>query len=67
MKKIFPSIDKVNALLGVLSSLCFLFGSLLFLPNFAEYSVTGVWLFAMGSALMLVTTMQQAFAIGEVQ
>lgn len=52
--------ERVNAILTVLSSLCFLGGSFLFLPRFADYSVLGVWLFALGSALMLVTSLQQA-------
>lgn len=51
--------DCVLALLGVISSLCFLGGSILFLPQFVSYSVTGVWLFAAGSGLMLFTTGSQ--------
>ncbi|WP_286232702.1 YrhK family protein [Thalassotalea sediminis] len=40
--------------LGILASLSFFFGSSLFLPTFAEYATTGVWLFMLGSALMFI-------------
>ncbi|MBR9790193.1 MAG: hypothetical protein GYB58_00455 [Gammaproteobacteria bacterium] len=38
--------------LGVTASLCFFFGSTLFLPVFGDYATVGVWLFMAGSALM---------------
>ncbi len=41
----------------IVSSLCFLAGSILFLPPFAAHSVLGVWGFIAGSALMLVTSL----------
>lgn len=40
--------------LGILASLCFFFGSSLFLPVFAAYATVGVWLFMAGSALMFL-------------
>lgn len=40
--------------LGVLASLSFFFGSMLFLPTFASYATVGVWLFMTGSALMFI-------------
>ncbi|GEA06562.1 hypothetical protein KUL42_13230 [Alteromonas sp. KUL42] len=40
--------------LGVLASLCFFFGSSLFLPALANYATIGVWLFMAGSALMFI-------------
>ena len=40
--------------LGLLSSLAFFFGSMMFLPNFAEHATIGVWLFMAGSALMFI-------------
>ncbi|WP_425606612.1 YrhK family protein [Microbulbifer litoralis] len=49
-------IEKLHNLLGVVSSIAFLSGSILFLPNFSQYAVAGVWLFALGSLLMLMTT-----------
>ncbi|RUR30621.1 YrhK family protein [Vreelandella nanhaiensis] len=39
-------------LLGILSSLCFFFGSFLFLPAFAAYATAGVWCFVAGSLIM---------------
>ncbi|GFZ77545.1 hypothetical protein GCM10011403_20830 [Pseudohongiella nitratireducens] len=42
--------------LGVVSSLAFFFGSMLFLPHFADYATAGVWLFMAGSVLMFVDT-----------
>jgi len=36
--------------------MAFLSGSILFLPKFSQYAVMGVWLFALGSLLMLITT-----------
>lgn len=40
--------------LGLLSSLAFFFGSMMFLPNFTEHATIGVWLFMAGSALMFI-------------
>ncbi len=40
--------------LGILASLSFFFGSMLFLPTFASYATVGVWLFMTGSALMFI-------------
>lgn len=41
-------------LLGLLSSLFFFFGSLLFLPTGAIYATVGVWCFVMGSLTMFI-------------
>ncbi|MBL1268218.1 MAG: YrhK family protein [Halomonas sp.] len=41
-------------LLGLLSSLFFFFGSLLFLHAFASYATVGVWCFVMGSLIMFI-------------
>ncbi|EKE85246.1 YrhK family protein [Idiomarina xiamenensis] len=41
-------------LLAILSSLSFFFGSMLFLPSFADYATVGVWAFMAGSALMFI-------------
>lgn len=41
-------------LLGILSSLCFFFGSFLFLPAFSAYATTGVWCFVAGSLIMFI-------------
>ena len=40
--------------LGIISSIAFFFGSMLFLPSFADYATIGVWLFMLGSALMFI-------------
>ncbi len=39
---------------GLIGNLTFLIGSVLFLPHFHSWQTTGVWLFIVGSALMLV-------------
>ena len=44
----------IKKLIGMVSSLCFFFGSMLFLPVFSPYSTLGVWLFMAGSAIMFV-------------
>ncbi|MBT2802648.1 YrhK family protein [Halomonas sp. ISL-56] len=41
-------------LLGLLSSLFFFFGSLLFLPAGAIYATVGVWCFVLGSLTMFI-------------
>lgn len=41
-------------LLGLLSSLFFFCGSLLFLPTGAIYATIGVWCFVMGSLTMFI-------------
>jgi hypothetical protein len=46
---------------NVVSSVAFLLGSLLFLPRFASYATTGVWLFALGSLLMLIGALHANF------
>ncbi|WP_345424348.1 YrhK family protein [Halioxenophilus aromaticivorans] len=46
-----PSLTDV---LYIVSSLCFFFGSVCFLPRFAAVAEVGVWLFMLGSLLMLV-------------
>ncbi|WP_338244040.1 YrhK family protein [Aurantiacibacter hainanensis] len=39
---------------GLLGNLLFVLGSILFLPQFEPWKVTGVWLFIAGSTLMFV-------------
>ena len=46
-------------LLSIVASLAFFFGSMLFLPTFAEFATIGVWLFMTGSALMFIDTVRQ--------
>lgn len=41
-------------LLGIFSSLCFFFGSFMFLPTFAAYATIGVWCFVVGSLIMFI-------------
>ncbi|MFS1701752.1 YrhK family protein [Alteromonas sp. AMM-1] len=41
----------------VVASLCFLFGSTLFLPQLANFATIGVYLFMLGSLLMLIDTL----------
>ena len=47
--------------LGVGGNLAFLVGSVLFLPQFEPWKVTGVWLFIIGAALMLVGALGEFF------
>lgn len=51
-EKVRPS--QLPNLLGLLSSLCFFFGSFLFLPAFSNYATVGVWCFVMGSLIMFI-------------
>ena len=45
---------KIHLTLGLLGNLTFFVGSALFLPALEEYKVLGVWLFIIGSFLMLI-------------
>ncbi|MFD1217514.1 YrhK family protein [Microbulbifer celer] len=47
---------RINLVLMILASLFFLVGSILFLPQFVNYSVVGVWFFATGSFTLLATS-----------
>ncbi|MWV28439.1 YrhK family protein [Aurantiacibacter rhizosphaerae] len=40
--------------IGMVGNLTFVIGSVLFLPHFSSLETIGVWLFIIGSALMLV-------------
>lgn len=53
------SLEKFGRVATTLSSVSFLSGSVCFLPQFALYSVVGVWCFILGSVLMLVTSLIQ--------
>ncbi len=44
----------IHATVGLVGNLLFVIGSVLFLPPLEAYRVCGVWLFIIGSALMLV-------------
>ena len=44
----------IHLTLGLLGNLTFFVGSALFLPALEEYKVLGVWLFIIGSFLMLI-------------
>jgi len=44
----------IHTSLGVFGNIAFFVGSVLFLPRFEEYLVTGVWLFILGSGFMLI-------------
>ncbi|WP_386078224.1 YrhK family protein [Vreelandella sp. F11] len=52
-------------LLGLLSSLFFFFGSLLFLPAFVSYATVGVWCFVMGSLIMFIIYVISMKSTGE--
>ncbi len=44
----------IHSGVGLLGNLAFVIGSVLFLPAFEPWKVTGVWLFITGSTLMFV-------------
>lgn len=54
MSSVTKQYQQLPHLLGLLSSLCFFFGSLLFLPAFSSYATVGVWCFVMGSLIMFI-------------
>ncbi|MCD6006145.1 MULTISPECIES: YrhK family protein [Halomonadaceae] len=54
MNSVTKQRQQLPNLLGLLSSLCFFFGSLLFLPIFSSYAIVGVWCFVMGSLIMFI-------------
>ncbi|MFC7367244.1 YrhK family protein [Vreelandella zhaodongensis] len=54
MNRVTKRRQQLPNFLGLLSSLCFFFGSLLFLPNSAIYATVGVWCFVMGSLIMFI-------------
>ncbi|MGO2008773.1 YrhK family protein [Vreelandella alkaliphila] len=54
MNSVTKQRQRLPNFLGLLSSLCFFFGSLLFLPSGAIYATVGVWCFVMGSLIMFI-------------
>lgn len=52
---------RINLLLMIIASLFFLIGSILFLPQFSDYSLIGVWSFAIGSFTMLAISVVDLF------
>lgn len=44
----------VHMSLGLVGNACFFAGSFLFLPSLEAWKTTGVWLFIVGSGLMLI-------------
>lgn len=45
--------------MGLAGNFAFVVGSVLFLPRFEPWKVTGVWLFIIGAALMFVGALGQ--------
>lgn len=54
LKIIVQDYGWIHTSVGLLGNIAFFLGSILFLPQFEEWKVTGVWLFIVGSFLMLV-------------
>ena len=54
MVKSFLCSAESRTILSILASICFLLGSILFLPKFSAFAVVGVWCFIVGSALFLI-------------
>ncbi len=44
----------IHLSIGLIGNLLFVVGSVLFLPRFDAWQTAGVWLFIIGSALMMV-------------
>ena len=49
----------IHRSMGLAGNLAFVIGSVLFLPRFEPWKVTGVWLFILGAALMFVGALGQ--------
>jgi hypothetical protein len=49
----------IHLSIGLLGNAAFFVGSILFLPQFEPYKVTGVWLFIIGSLGMLIGSIGQ--------
>ena len=54
LHKIVHDYGWIHRSLGLLGNACFFIGSVLFLPALEQWKTTGVWLFIVGSALMLI-------------
>lgn len=57
LKTIVHDYGWVHISLGLIGNICFFVGSVLFLPAFSSWQTFGVWLFIVGSLLMLVGAM----------
>ncbi|MGD8568416.1 MAG: YrhK family protein [Gammaproteobacteria bacterium] len=44
----------IHLSLGLLGNMTFFVGSVMFLPRFEQYKIAGIWLFIVGSFLMLL-------------
>jgi hypothetical protein len=54
IKTIVQDYGWIHLSLGLAGNLMFVIGSVLFLPRFGAWQTTDVWLFIIGSALMMV-------------
>lgn len=54
LRLVIHDYDWVHMALGVIGNAAFVVGSVFFLPSFAALKTLGVWLFIVGSALMLI-------------
>ncbi|SDK11588.1 YrhK family protein [Microbulbifer yueqingensis] len=60
IKTIVEDYGWVHLSLGLLGNVGFFVGSILFLPQLEPYKVIGVWLFIVGSFLMLIGSLGRA-------
>ncbi|MEQ8411803.1 MAG: YrhK family protein [Erythrobacter sp.] len=51
----------IHRAIGLFGNLAFVVGSVLFLPQFEPWKVTGVWLFIVGAAFMFIGALGQFF------
>ncbi|MBZ6379344.1 hypothetical protein B5C34_08265 [Pacificimonas flava] len=54
LKTVVEDYGWIHTGLGLLGNVMFFVGSILFLPQFEQWKTTGIWLFIVGSFLMLV-------------
>jgi len=54
LKKIVHEYGWIHTSIGLIGNAAFFIGSILFLPHFEAYKTTGIWLFIIGSFLMMI-------------
>ena len=59
IKTLVKDYSWIHLSIGVSGNLTFVIGSVFFLPVYERYQTAGVWLFIVGSALMLVGSIGQ--------
>lgn len=63
--KRFQDLSALSSILNIIASAFFLLGSILFLPPYAEYAVTGTWCFVMGSMVFLLASVREFLRLNQ--